>query len=175
MSIRSRREERRLAWTLKAAGDITRPDLLDALIRGGPVSMTARRVADASFSCSGRAPTRSYRTQSAFRSVVDFLSRNIGAIHMKLSEEVATAAQMPRPDHPAMKVLDHPQPGVPYSRLMRQIVADKCIWDVAAVWKISENFNPTPNPATRQVTNAGEVVEPGPPPDPVHLADAGCR
>jgi HK97 family phage portal protein len=152
MSIRSRREER----IAQKAADITQAGLLDALIGGGPVSMSP----DGSlsfFQVFGSSYSRIYRTQSAFRSVVDFLARNISSIHMKLSEEI-DGAQTPRPDHPAMRVLDHPQGGVPYSRLMRQIVADKCIWDVAAVWKVRENFNPTPNPESRLVTNKGEVV-----------------
>lgn len=97
-----------------------------------------------------------YRRNSAFGTVVNFFAQNIGAVHMRLTHRDADGITLPEPDHPVQKLLDHPQKGVPYSRFMRQIVADKCIYDVAAVLKIRENFNPAPNGQGR-ITNSGAV------------------
>ena len=151
MSRRSDREER----IAQKAADVTTANLMEALALGGSSSYTPSGSLSY-FQIFGTSYARIYRTQSAFRSVVDFLSRNIGSIHMKLYEDQGEAGNIPR-DHVSIRILDHPQPGVPYSRLMRQVVGDKAIYDVAAVWKIRENFDPTPNPATRRVTNSGAV------------------
>lgn len=152
MSRRSEAREERIA--LKAA-DATKAILVDALAMGGPVSYNPDGTLSF-FSLFGSSYAKIYRRQSAFRSVVDFLSRNIGAIHMNLYEDMGDAGRLRR-DHISQRILDHPQSGVPYSRLMRQIVADKAIYDVFAVWKLRENFNPTPNTTTRRVTNSGAV------------------
>ncbi len=142
---------------LKAAGlDVTRPELLDQLTHGGSISYTPD--GSVSFlSLFAQSYSQLYRKQSAFRSVVDFLSRNIGAIHIKMSEEMSDGSRKPLPHHPMMEVLEHPSPGVSYSRLMRQIVSDKLIYDVSAIWKIRENFSPTPN-SQGFVPNSGRVV-----------------
>lgn len=156
MSIRSRREERKAVTMLKAAGlDVTKPELLDVLTNGGTVSYTPD--GHASFlNLFHRSYAEMYEKQSAFRSVVDFLSSNIGAIHIKMSQE-RDGSRVPTPKHRMMRVIEHPSPGVSYSRLMRGIVADKLIYDNYAVWKIRENFFPTPN-AQGFITNSGEVV-----------------
>ena len=156
MSIRSRREERKALVILKAAGlDVTKPELLDVLSNGGTVSITPD--GNTSFlNLFHRSYAQMYEKQSAFRSVVDFLSLNIGAIHMKMSQE-RDGSRIPTPKHRMMGVIEHPSPGVSYSRLMRGIVADKLIYDNYAIWKIRENFSPTPN-AQGFVPNSGEVV-----------------
>lgn len=156
MSFKSRREERKAVETLKASGiDVTKPDLVDQLVNGGSVSY--QPDGSVSFHNAYRQSYgRLYETQPAFRSVVDFLSRNIGAIHQKLSERV-DGAQIPRPDHEYMRVVEHPSPGVSYSQLMTSIVADRTIYGTYAVWKIRENFSPTPN-SQGFVPNSGPVV-----------------
>jgi len=156
MSLKSRREERRAVEVLKASGiDVTKPELVDRLVNGGSISYTP----DGSVSFLDvyrQSYAQMYRKQAAFRSVVDFLSRNVGGIHMKLSQRV-DKAQIPRPDHEFMQLIDHPSPGVSYSKLMTGIVADRAIYGAYAVWKIRENFFPTPN-SQGFVTNSGQVV-----------------
>lgn len=152
MSIRSRREER----IAQKAADVTRAGLMDALGMGGGFSATPDGTVPF-FQHFGQSYSKMYRSQSALRSVIDFLSRNIGAIHMKLSQDV-DGVRTPRPDHVAQQILEHPQPGVSYSRMMRAIVADKAIYDVAAVWKIRENFNPASKTANGFIRNSGRVV-----------------
>ncbi len=157
MSLRSRREERKAIVALKAAGlDVASPGIMDALTHGGSITYTPDGTVSF-LSLFGQSYGKLYRSQSAFRSVVDFLSRNIGSIHIKMSQELSDGSRKPTPEHPLMEVLEHPSPGVSYSRLMRQIVADKAIYDVAALWKIRENFSPTPN-AQGFVPNSGQVV-----------------
>jgi HK97 family phage portal protein len=151
MSRRSDREER----IAQKAADVTAVNVIEALVGGGgPVSYTPSGTLSY-FQIFGTSYARIYRTQSAFRSVVDFLSRNIGSVHMKLTEEI-NGVQIPRPEHESIQIINHPQPGVPYSRLMRQIVGDKAIYDTAALWKLRENFDPTPNSKGR-VLNSGRV------------------
>ncbi len=160
MSIWSRREERReehqAVETLKAAGlDVTKPELVDQLVNGGTLSYQP----DGSVSFMNlftQSFGKLYEKQSAFRSVVDFFSINIGGIHMKLSRDIG-GARTPQPKHPFQQLIDHPAPGVSYSKLMTSIVADRAIYGSYAVWKIRENFSPTPNPQGF-VPNAGEVV-----------------
>ena len=157
MSLRSRREERKAIVALKAAGlDVTKPEMLDQLTNGGSFSYTPDGTVSF-LSLFHRSYAQMYERQSAFRSVVDFLSRNIAAIHIKMSQEQSDGSHLPVRHHPLMDVLEHPSPGVSYSRLMRGVVADKLIYDVAALWKIRENFFPTPN-SQGFVTNSGEVV-----------------
>jgi HK97 family phage portal protein len=156
MSLRSRREERKAVETLKAAGlDVTKPDLIDQLVNGGTVSYQPNGSVSY-LNTFKQSYARMYTTQAAFRSVVDFLSRNVGGIHMKLSERQGDA-QIPRPDHDFQAVVDHPSPGVSYSKLMTAIVADRSIYGTYAVWKIRENFSPTPN-SQGFVPNSGKVV-----------------
>ena len=156
MSLASRRAERKAVMELKAAGlDVTKPDLVDRLVNGGTLSYqpdgSVSFLEVASFSYE-----RLYERQTAFRSVVDYESRNIGPIHMNLSERVG-GSQIPRPDEDIMRVINHPSPGVSYTKLMTGIVADRMIYGVYAVWKIRENFSPTPNPQGF-VPNSGRVV-----------------
>jgi hypothetical protein len=156
MSLKSRREERKAVEVLKAAGlDVTKPDLIDQLVNGGTVSYQPNGSVSY-LNTFKQSYARMYTTQAAFRSVVDFLSRNVGGIHMKLSERQGDA-QIPRPDHDFQTVVDHPSPGVSYSKLMTAIVADRSIYGTYAVWKIRENFSPTPN-SQGFVPNSGKVV-----------------
>lgn len=97
-----------------------------------------------------------YRRNSAFGTVVNFFAQNISACHMRLSRRDAEGVTLPTPKHRVQRILDNPQPGVPYARMMRQVVADKCIYDVAALLKIRENFDPTVN-AQGRIKNSGDV------------------
>jgi HK97 family phage portal protein len=143
-------------FRMKAA-DVTQPfgvGMLDTLTQG-----SVSYAADGSlsfFQLFGSSYGKIYRSQSALRAVVDFLSRNIAQCHIKVRAADADGVVLPVPDDPVQQLLDHPQPGVPYTRFMRQIVADKAIYDVAAVWKIRENFDPEIR-ADGTILNTGTV------------------
>lgn len=157
MSIASRREERKAIMALKAAGlDVTKPDLVDQLVNGGSLSVNPDGSVSY-LSIARHSYAKLYEKQSAFRSVVDYMARNVAAIHMKMSQELADGSRTPTPKHAMMQVIEHPSPGVSYAKLMRGIVGDKMIYDCYAVWKIRENFSPTPN-AQGFVPNSGAVV-----------------
>lgn len=98
-----------------------------------------------------------YKTQSSVRAVVDFLSRNIAQCHMRLMHREPDGSSTHDEAHPVQQLLEHPQPGVPYSRWMRLIVADKAIYDVAAVLKVRENFDATPR-SDGTILNQGAVT-----------------
>lgn len=108
------------------------------------------------FDIFGTSYAKLYEKNSALRSVVDFLAINTAGCHIKVSDRDENGATRPLPDHPVQRLLEHPQDGVPYSRLMRAVVADKAIYDVAALWKIRETFDPTPDSQGR-ITNRGTV------------------
>jgi phage portal protein BeeE len=138
----------------KAAGPLS--PRLQALLEQGPISASPDGSV-AFFEAFGASYGKLYRQQSALRSVVDFLSRNIAQCRIRLFHTDANDVSLPAPDHPVQRLLDHPQKGVPRSRFMRQLVADKAIYDVAAVWKVREDFDPTPDPATGRARNRGLV------------------
>lgn len=129
---------------------------LQALLEQGPFSASP----DGSLSfweAFGASYGKLYRSQSALRAVVDFLSRNIAQCAIKVSFTDDEGVRRPAPEHPVQTLLDHPQAGVPRARFMRQLVADKAIYDVGAIWKIRETFDPTPDPVSGRVTNRGVV------------------
>lgn len=134
---------------------VTDPGLLQSLLAQGPLgfspdgSVELSQVYSSSYG-------RLYRANSALRAVVDFLSRNIAQCPIKVYHRDADGVSLPAPEHPVQRLLDHPQERVSRSRFMRQLVADKAIYDVAAVWKIRENFDPTPGPNGR-IRNSGTV------------------
>jgi HK97 family phage portal protein len=129
---------------------------LQALLDQGPLSYTADGSVDF-FHIFGSSYGKLYKTQSALRAVVDFLSRNIAECKIRKFAVGSDGVALPDPDHPVQRILDHPQPGVPRSRFMRQVVGDKAIYDVAAIWKIRETFDPRPNQTTQRITNSGPV------------------
>lgn len=128
---------------------------LQALLELGPLSAEPDGSVNF-FETFGASYGKLYRTQSALRAVIDFLSRNVAQCRIRLFEKDAEGTSLPAEDHPVQNLLDHPQAGVPRSRFMRQLVADKAIYDVAAIWKIRENFNPNPD-SQGFVTNSGTV------------------
>lgn len=79
-----------------------------------------------------------YRQQSAVRAVVDFYARNIAQCKMRVMRRTPDGSLQPEEEHPLQTLLDHPG-AMPRSRFMRQIVADKAIYDAACVWKYREN------------------------------------
>jgi phage portal protein BeeE len=136
----------------KAAGPLS--PRLQALLEQGPISATPDGSV-AFFETFGASYGKLYRSQSALRAVVDFLSRNVAQCAIRVFRDT-DGVSLPDPQHPVQGLLDHPQKGVPRSRFMRQLVADKAIYDVSATWKIRETFNPTPDDQ-QHIVNRGVV------------------
>ncbi len=128
---------------------------LQTLLDQGPLAFTADGSLNF-FEVFGASYGQLYKRNSALRAVVDFLSRNIAQCAIRAFRTDENGVARPAPDHPVQALLDNPQPGVPRSRFMRQLVGDKAIYDTAAVWKIRENFDPTLD-AQQRVTNEGVV------------------
>jgi phage portal protein BeeE len=137
----------------KAAGPLS--PRLQALLEQGPISASPDGSV-AFFETFGASYGKLYRSQSALRAVVDFLSRNIAQCAIRVFHRDTDGVSLPDGEHPVQGLLDHPQKGVPRSRFMRQLVADKAIYDVAAIWKIRETFNPTPDDQSH-IINRGVV------------------
>lgn len=151
-----RRKERK-ELRRKAVSDLTITPSLQAMLQGGPVQFSPDGQLSF-FQLFGQSYSKLYKSQSSLRAVVDFLSRNIAECKINLFHRDAEGVALREDDHPVQQLLDHPQKGVPRSRFMRQIVADRAIYDVSAVWKIRENFDAVPPAGSKVPTNKGRVV-----------------
>lgn len=69
-----------------------------------------------------------YRSQPAVYTVVEFLAWQISQLSLKVYRRNADNDREPMPDSPMTAILKNPAPGLTYARLMRDTVADLCIY-----------------------------------------------
>lgn len=69
-----------------------------------------------------------YRTQPSVFTVVDFLSRQMSQLGLKVYERVSDTDRQHLSDSPITRLLADPAPGLTYTRLIHRTVADLCIY-----------------------------------------------
>lgn len=79
-----------------------------------------------------------YRRQPAVRTVVDFLSHNVGSLNLKAFLRADNADREEIDNHPVVELLRKPNPSTTRYRFMRDTVADMAIEDVAFWRKIRQ-------------------------------------
>jgi HK97 family phage portal protein len=72
-----------------------------------------------------------YQSSPALRQVLDGIVRDVGALELRLFEEVSADERRPMPDHPAALSLRYPSETEPADAFIRGLVLDKLIYDNA--------------------------------------------
>ncbi|AHH16578.1 putative phage portal protein [Nocardia nova SH22a] len=77
-----------------------------------------------------------WRTQSAVRTCVSFLARNIAQLGIHVFDRVGDTERKRLTDHPVSNVIEEPNPWTTRYRLMNGLVHDFAIFDRAYWWKV---------------------------------------
>lgn len=104
-----------------------------------------------------------YASQPAVRTVVDFLARNVSQLALQTFERISDKDRKRLTDHPVARVLSKPNRYTTGVRLVRDMVADRGIYD-RALWAISA-FGAKPElvrvpPEVWKVANKGSWLAP---------------
>lgn len=76
-----------------------------------------------------------WQTQSAVRTVVDFIARNIAQMNLKVYRRVANETRLELNDHGLANLIQNPNPFTTRYRMMHGTVSDLCIFD-NAFWAV---------------------------------------
>jgi HK97 family phage portal protein len=116
---------------LTASGDIA--GAIEAGWSAYPLlgSGARQRIQTAYNIAQGAAYPQLYKASPAVRQVLDGIVRDVGALELRLYEEIDEAEKQPMPDHPAAMSLRYPSETESGDQFIRGMVLDKLIYDNA--------------------------------------------